>query len=74
VADIILDRYRAAAADRAAQSIVARAQLTGTHACDPPVRNGLHGGKPTWNGCTAHAAPHIISNAVGFVRSGGGPC
>jgi sirohydrochlorin ferrochelatase len=74
VADIILDRYRAAAADRAAQSIVARAQLTGAHGCDPPVRNGLHGGKPTWNGCTAHAAPHIISNAVGFVRSGGGPC
>jgi sirohydrochlorin ferrochelatase len=73
VADVILDRYRAAVADRAAQSIVARAQLSGTRACDAPVRNALHGGKPTWNGCTAHA-PHIISNAVGFVRSGGGPC
>jgi sirohydrochlorin ferrochelatase len=37
VADVVLGRYRAAVADQVSQSIVARAQLSGTHGCQPPV-------------------------------------
>jgi sirohydrochlorin ferrochelatase len=45
VADVVIERYLAAAAD-ARQSIVARAQLSGTRGCVPLVRNSLRGGKP----------------------------
>jgi sirohydrochlorin ferrochelatase len=54
VADVVLDRYRSAVAATAAQSIVARAQLSTAQGCELPVRNLPRGGKPTWNGCTAH--------------------
>jgi sirohydrochlorin ferrochelatase len=53
VADVVLDRYRSAVADLAAQSIVARAQLSTVQGCYPLVRKSLRGGKPTWNGRTA---------------------
>jgi sirohydrochlorin ferrochelatase len=43
VADVVIERYRAAAAD-AAQSIVARAQLSATQDSVPPVRNSFRGG------------------------------
>jgi sirohydrochlorin ferrochelatase len=45
VADVVIERYLGAAAD-ARQSIVARAQLSGTRGCVPLVRNSLRGGKP----------------------------
>jgi sirohydrochlorin ferrochelatase len=47
VADVVIERYLAAAAD-ASQSVVARAQLSGTLGCVAPVRNSLRTGKPTW--------------------------
>jgi sirohydrochlorin ferrochelatase len=47
VADVVIERYLAAVAD-ASQSVVARAQLSGTLGCVAPVRNSLRGGKPTW--------------------------
>ena len=72
VADVVLHRYRAAVAGLAAQSIVARAQLSVPQGCDFPVRNSLHRGKPTWNGCTAHGRAAHKPNAVGsLVRSEG---
>jgi hypothetical protein len=74
VADVVLDRYRSAVAATAAQSIVARAQLSTAQGCELPVRNLPRGGKPTWNGCTAQGRAAPRPNAVGFVRSGGEPC
>jgi sirohydrochlorin ferrochelatase len=47
VADVVIERYLAAVAD-ASQSVVARAQLSGTLGCVAPVRNSLCRGKPTW--------------------------
>jgi sirohydrochlorin ferrochelatase len=70
VADVVLDRYRAAVADMASQSIVARAQLSASQGGDPLVRNSLDGGKPQWNGCTAHGRAANKPKAVGCVRSG----
>ena len=46
VADVVIERYLAAVAN-AAQSVVARAQLSGTLGCVAPVRNSLRRGKPT---------------------------
>jgi hypothetical protein len=37
VADIVLDRYRAAVADQASPAVVARAQLPGKSRCAPLV-------------------------------------
>jgi hypothetical protein len=69
VADVVLDRYRAALAALDARPIVARAQLSAAQGGEPPVRNWPHGGKPTWSGCTAHGRAADNPNAVGFVRA-----
>jgi sirohydrochlorin ferrochelatase len=59
VADVVIERYFAAAAN-VSQSVVVRAQLSGTLGCAAPVRNLLRRGKPTWK--RMHGACRAANN------------